>query len=193
MIKHKRSRLRLHLHHRYSHIWISHGLLHRNTPGPAVCIHDRLTLILSGNCSCTVYMPLQPKEELYLWTVTDVFGPVRVVQRGQRLFLALHSWRNGGDDARLSTAAQAVTQQASQLGVTVGHMRGLLNQGCNDSPKRQQGLVDQTCLLSTSIHCTRSVWHMSSEGHAQTEMTTHGATIRRCTIGWDSLIRPAIV
>lgn len=75
--------------------------------------------------------------------VADVFGTVCIVERGQRLFCAVHSRRNGRDDAGLGLAAQRVTEQASELGIAVGDMARALHQGRDDTAESEQALVDQ--------------------------------------------------
>lgn len=91
----------------------------------------------------------------HLGPVADVLGTMRIVEGTERLVLALHGRSNGGNDAGLGAAAEAVAQQPRQLGVAVGHVRGLLHQRGDHAAERQQRLVDQPGLLCPRIHRPR--------------------------------------
>lgn len=43
------------------------------------------------------------------WTIPDVFGPMCVIQGGQRFLCTVHCGGNGGDDAGFGFAAQGVS------------------------------------------------------------------------------------
>mmetsp|Transcript_40135 Transcript_40135/g.131136 ORF Transcript_40135/g.131136 Transcript_40135/m.131136 type:complete len:1240 (+) Transcript_40135:1393-5112(+) len=74
--------------------------------------------------------------------VLDAVGALRVAERGERLFAAEDGGRERRDDAGLAAPAEALLQQASQLGVAVRDAALLLAQRRDDATQRQQGLVD---------------------------------------------------
>jgi hypothetical protein len=51
----------------------------------------------------------------HLGPVADVLGAVCVVERGERLLLALHRGGNCGDDARLGAATKRIAQQSASI------------------------------------------------------------------------------
>jgi hypothetical protein len=77
--------------------------------------------------------------------------PVRIVQRADGLLLALHSGGHCGDDTRLCAATQAITQQACELGVTVGHVAAVLHEGSDHSAQRQEGLINGARFTCTPV------------------------------------------
>ena len=65
--------------------------------------------------------------------------------------LALDCGGDGRDDAGLGTPPQRVPEQPGELGVTVRDVPRVFHESCDDTPKRQQTLVDRPSLTGPVV------------------------------------------